>query len=140
MSTTVKFRILPSGADESQSRRAVSLHEANANIDDDSNVVSLPSASQPSSTAQVVNGKTTWTVLLYLTSAAEGAVGGATVFFPHNRKSEKEAIVIAPETGMLLLHKHGDDCLLVSLTSLSPPSRPPLVISKPITAYTAIYR
>ncbi|KAI5464094.1 hypothetical protein BGZ63DRAFT_376897 [Mariannaea sp. PMI_226] len=56
--------------------------------------------------------KTTWTLLLYLTSAAEGCVGGETVFYPHDRKSSKEEIAVPLETGMLLLHKHGDDCLL----------------------------
>ncbi|KAH6888034.1 hypothetical protein B0T10DRAFT_460687 [Thelonectria olida] len=56
--------------------------------------------------------KTTWTLLLYLTSAAEGCVGGETVFYPHDRKSPKEEIVAPLETGMVLLHKHGDDCLL----------------------------
>jgi hypothetical protein len=58
--------------------------------------------------------KTTWTLLLYLTSAAEGCVGGETVFYPHDRKSLKEEIAVPLETGMVLLHKHGDDCLLVS--------------------------
>ncbi|RYP63515.1 hypothetical protein DL769_006936 [Monosporascus sp. CRB-8-3] len=78
-------------------------------LDDDSQLVTLPSATEPSGT---VTAKTTWTLLLYLTSGAEGCIGGETAFYPHDRKSEKEAIVIAPETGMLLLHKHGDDCLL----------------------------
>ncbi|KAL7938226.1 hypothetical protein V8C35DRAFT_291297 [Trichoderma chlorosporum] len=56
--------------------------------------------------------KTTWTLLLYLTSSAEGCIGGETVFYPHDRKSAAEEIAVSPETGMLLLHKHGDDCLL----------------------------
>ncbi|KAI0867500.1 hypothetical protein GGS24DRAFT_515398 [Hypoxylon argillaceum] len=59
-----------------------------------------------------ISAKTTWTALLYLTSAADGVVGGETVFYPHDRKSAREELVIAPETGMLLLHKHGDNCLL----------------------------
>ncbi|KAK4080499.1 hypothetical protein Trihar35433_1604 [Trichoderma harzianum] len=58
--------------------------------------------------------KTTWTLLLYLTSSAEGCIGGETVFYPHDRKSAAEEIAVSLETGMLLLHKHGDDCLLVS--------------------------
>ncbi|OLN96649.1 hypothetical protein CCHL11_00575, partial [Colletotrichum chlorophyti] len=62
-----------------------------------------------------VTCKTTWTLLLYLTSSAEGCVGGETVFFPNDRRSAKEEIPVALETGMLLLHKHGDDCMLVSL-------------------------
>lgn len=72
--------------------------------DDDSNYLMLDS----------VSVKTTWTLLLYLTSAAEGCIGGETVFYPHDRKSAAEEIAVSLETGMLLLHKHGDDCLLVS--------------------------
>ncbi|KAK1710442.1 hypothetical protein BDP67DRAFT_103398 [Colletotrichum lupini] len=75
---------------------------------DDSNKVSLniDASSGP------VTCKTTWTLLLYLTSSAEGCVGGETVFFPNDRRSAKEEIPVALETGMLLLHKHGDDCML----------------------------
>ncbi|KAI8275504.1 hypothetical protein K4K59_010234 [Colletotrichum sp. SAR11_240] len=75
---------------------------------DDSNNVSL--ALDPS--AGTVPCKTTWTLLLYLTSSAEGCVGGETVFFPNDRRSAKEEIPVALETGMALLHKHGDDCML----------------------------
>lgn len=73
-------------------------------IDDDSNNLILDD----------VPAKTTWTLLLYLTSSAEGCIGGETVFYPHDRKSAAEEIAVSLETGMLLLHKHGDDCLLVS--------------------------
>ncbi|KAM3557237.1 hypothetical protein MY1884_004623 [Beauveria asiatica] len=61
---------------------------------------------------KTVQARTTWTLLLYLTAASEGCIGGETVFYPHDRQSEAEAICVAPQTGMLLLHKHGDDCLL----------------------------
>lgn len=77
-------------------------------VDDDCNDVTLPT--EPPTPA-----RTTWTLLLYLTSAAEGCVGGETVFYPRDRKSSAEEIAVPPETGMLLLHKHGADCLLVSL-------------------------
>ncbi|CEJ90609.1 Putative Prolyl 4-hydroxylase, alpha subunit [[Torrubiella] hemipterigena] len=60
----------------------------------------------------LVAARTTWTLLLYLTSSAEGCIGGETVFYPHDRQSAKEEIAVALETGTLLLHKHGDDCLL----------------------------
>lgn len=80
--------------------------------DDESNVLTL--STKPSPTPV----KTTWTILLYLTSPATGCVGGETVFYPDElpgRKSpiEKE-IIVGLETGMLLLHKHGNDCMLVS--------------------------
>lgn len=58
-----------------------------------------------------VKGKTTWTLLIYLTTCE----GGETVFYPDptTRKGpQPEPIVIGLETGMALLHKHGDDCLL----------------------------
>jgi hypothetical protein len=51
------------------------------------------------------------------------SIGGETVFYPHDRRSAKEEIVVTPETGMLLLHKHGDDCMLVSAT---PPGARPM--------------
>ncbi|POR38958.1 Prolyl 4-hydroxylase, alpha subunit [Tolypocladium paradoxum] len=72
---------------------------------DDHNHLTLPT--EPPTPA-----RTTWTLLLYLTSAAEGCVGGETVFYPHDRQSRAEEIAVPLETGMLLLHKHGDDCLL----------------------------
>ncbi|KAI2610458.1 hypothetical protein GGR54DRAFT_376976 [Hypoxylon sp. NC1633] len=77
---------------------------------DDSNLVTLPHTNEQHS--GTIRTKTTWTLLLYLTSSAEGCVGGETVFHPLERKSPKEEIAVAPETGLLLLHKHGDDCLL----------------------------
>jgi len=55
--------------------------------------------------------RTTWTLLVYLTTCE----GGETVFYPEvARRGEKtpEPIVVGLETGMALLHKHGDDCLL----------------------------
>ncbi|RBR06005.1 uncharacterized protein FIESC28_11227 [Fusarium coffeatum] len=73
---------------------------------DDSNTLTLP-LDPP------IPVKTTWTLLLYLTSAAEGCVGGETVFYPRDRRSPREEIAVPLDTGMLLLHKHGDDCLLV---------------------------
>ncbi|KAL8387333.1 hypothetical protein RB595_009981 [Gaeumannomyces hyphopodioides] len=60
-----------------------------------------------------IPAKTTWTLLLYLTSAADGGcAGGETVFYTRDRVSAKEEVAVAPETGLLLLHKHGDDCML----------------------------
>ncbi|KAJ4147875.1 hypothetical protein LMH87_002376 [Akanthomyces muscarius] len=73
---------------------------------DESNNVTLEIDDRP------VQARTTWTLLLYLTSASEGCVGGETVFYPHDRQSEAEAMPVSLQTGMLLLHKHGDDCLL----------------------------
>ncbi|KEY68674.1 hypothetical protein S7711_00548 [Stachybotrys chartarum IBT 7711] len=73
---------------------------------DDSNIVELPST--PAGSA-----RTTWTLLLYLTSSTEGCVGGETVFYTHDRQVPAEEIAVQLETGLLLLHKHGQDCLLV---------------------------
>ncbi|KAJ9155355.1 Prolyl 4-hydroxylase, alpha subunit [Pleurostoma richardsiae] len=74
---------------------------------DDSNSLTVQS-----DTLEKIPAKTTWTLLLYLTSAAEGCIGGETVFYPNDSKSPRNAIAVPPETGMLLLHKHGDDCML----------------------------
>lgn len=79
-------------------------------IDDDSNNVTVDTAHGP------VSAKTTWTLLLYLTSAADGCLGGETVFFPDDVRKTTNEFAVTPETGMLLLHKHGNDCMLVSLT------------------------
>lgn len=59
-----------------------------------------------------------------MTSPATGCQGGETVFYPDEipgKQSpiEKE-IVVGLETGMLLLHKHGNDCMLVSALALVP--------------------
>ncbi|KAI1488378.1 hypothetical protein F5X96DRAFT_680508 [Biscogniauxia mediterranea] len=77
---------------------------------DDANLVTLPAGIGPSS--EGIPAKTTWTLLLYLTSSLEGLAGGETIFYPNDRKSPKEEIAVAPETGMLLLHRHGENCLL----------------------------
>ncbi|KAH9895531.1 hypothetical protein F4778DRAFT_276263 [Xylariomycetidae sp. FL2044] len=76
---------------------------------DDSNLVTMP---RPTNSSDIIRTRTTWTLLLYLTSSAEGCIGGETVFYPRDHKSANEEIPVALETGMLLLHKHGDDCLL----------------------------
>ncbi|GAP90205.2 putative L-ascorbic acid binding protein [Rosellinia necatrix] len=75
---------------------------------DDYNLVDVPSDDGSES----IRARTTWTALLYLTSAADGVLGGETVFYPNDRKSPQEELVVAPESGMLLLHRHGDNCLL----------------------------
>ena len=89
--------------------------------DDESNVLTLNTKPIPTP------AKTTWTLLLYLTSPATGCQGGETVFYPDDLPGKKNPIekevVVGLETGMLLLHKHGNDCMLVSdhilfLTSL----------------------
>lgn len=77
--------------------------------DDDSNTIT-----SEFDRGKPITTKTTWTLLLYLTSAADGCRGGETVFFPNDRRVAKEEVAVAPETGMVLLHKHGDDCMLVS--------------------------
>ncbi|OJD34804.1 oxoglutarate iron-dependent oxygenase [Diplodia corticola] len=65
-----------------------------------------------------IQARTTWTLLLYLTSPATGCLGGETVFYPDPPKkaSKKdpppEPIVVGLEVGMALLHKHGADCML----------------------------
>ncbi|PMD57535.1 uncharacterized protein K444DRAFT_644412 [Hyaloscypha bicolor E] len=62
--------------------------------------------------------KTTWTLLLYLTSPATGCQGGETVFYPDEivipgkKNVVEEPVVVGLETGMVLLHKHGNDCML----------------------------
>ena len=81
---------------------------------DDSNTLTLAS---PSSSPDLspVQAKTTWTLLLYLTSSATGCEGGETVFYPEaasKRERAPEPVVVGLEVGMALLHRHGRECLL----------------------------
>ena len=78
------------------------LH-ADGEPDDDYNLVALPT--EPPTPA-----RTTWTLLIYLTGPSTGCAGGETVFYPDERGAE--LIAVAPEPGLALLHKHGNDCLL----------------------------
>ena len=51
--------------------------------------------------------------MVYLTGAADGVVGGETVFYTESSKTKKsEEIVVNLARGLALLHKHGRDCLL----------------------------
>ncbi|KAF2087766.1 hypothetical protein K490DRAFT_65605 [Saccharata proteae CBS 121410] len=77
---------------------------------DDANNVTLPG---PPATP----GRTTWTLLLYLTSPSTGCIGGETVFYPDPpKKSKKEPppkpVVVNLEVGTALLHRHGAECML----------------------------
>ncbi|KAF2119421.1 hypothetical protein BDV96DRAFT_486390 [Lophiotrema nucula] len=77
---------------------------------DDFNNVNIP-GSPP------IHARTTWTLLLYLTSPATGCLGGETVFYPEpSKKKSKEAppgpFVVDLEVGLALLHRHGADCML----------------------------
>ena len=82
---------------------------ANGKLDDDSNLVALPGP-------PMISARTTWTLLLYLTSPATGCVGGETVFYPDVPKKSKapapEPFVVNLDTGLALLHRHGADCML----------------------------
>lgn len=70
-------------------------------------------------TVSDVSAKTTWTLLLYLTSPATGCLGGETVFYPEpevGKKRSKEPppapFLVELEVGMALLHRHGAQCML----------------------------
>jgi len=79
--------------------------------DDDSNNIAFPSTSSLAATP----AKTTWTLLLYLTSPATGCEGGETVFYPdppRKREAAPPPVIAGLEVGMALLHRHGKDCML----------------------------
>lgn len=79
--------------------------------DDDSNNITF---SSPDST-EPIKAKTTWTLLLYLTSPATGCTGGETVFYPDplsKREATPAPVVVGLDVGMALLHRHGQDCML----------------------------
>lgn len=72
---------------------------------DDANVITHPKGP----------ARTTWTLLLYLTSPVTGCEGGETVFYPEpasKRDPTPEPVVAELEVGMALLHRHGNECML----------------------------
>ncbi|KAK0867432.1 hypothetical protein LTS02_004169 [Friedmanniomyces endolithicus] len=78
---------------------------------DDSNNISFPTSTSTTS----IPARTTWTLLIYLSSPATGCQGGETVFYPETpgkRQSTPPPVVADLEVGMALLHRHGKDCLL----------------------------
>jgi hypothetical protein len=84
--------------------------------DDESNLLLFPTHPTAPSRSPVP-ARTTWTLLLYLTSPATGCEGGQTIFYPEEtysglKSKVKEKVVVELETGMLLLHKHGNECML----------------------------
>ncbi|KAJ5683354.1 hypothetical protein N7462_006519 [Penicillium macrosclerotiorum] len=64
----------------------------------------------PAGATRAAPARTTWTLLVYLTTCA----GGETVFYPEATRAEPRpaALAVAPEVGMALLHRHGDACML----------------------------
>ncbi|KAH6870400.1 hypothetical protein BKA58DRAFT_176257 [Alternaria rosae] len=79
---------------------------------DDSNNVTIQAPGSPP-----VSTRTTWTLLIYLTSPATGCTGGETVFYPDPPKKKSRDPPPAPfvvdlEIGLALLHRHGPDCML----------------------------
>jgi hypothetical protein len=79
---------------------------ANAVLDGEANNITFT----PSSSHKAVPARTTWTLLVYLTSST----GGETIFYPEPTRANRnpEPIIVAPEVGMALLHRHGDHCML----------------------------
>ncbi|RMJ20775.1 hypothetical protein PHISP_08356, partial [Aspergillus sp. HF37] len=69
---------------------------------DDSNTLTFPS--NPPKAA-----RTTWTLLIYLSTSK----GGETVFYPEATRENRnhEPVSVAPEAGLALLHRHGERCL-----------------------------
>lgn len=85
--------------------------------DDESNNLAFPSQVPGGAS---IPARTTWTLLLYLTSPATGCKGGETVFYPEPPAKAKKArdqpspgpAVAHLEVGLALLHRHGKDCML----------------------------
>ncbi|KAJ5290371.1 uncharacterized protein N7443_010624 [Penicillium atrosanguineum] len=64
----------------------------------------------PLGAAKSMPARTTWTLLIYLTTCS----GGETVFLPEPTRADRnpEPITVVPEMGMALFHRHGDQCML----------------------------
>lgn len=71
-----------------------------------------------------IKGRTTWTLLVYLSGRETGCEGGETVFWPdedsaggfgkgRGENGDGQGEVVAEmEVGLALLHRHGRECLL----------------------------
>lgn len=95
------------------SPKCANIRIAHSILDDESNTLTFAAPDAPQ-----VPAKTTWTLLLYLTSPVTGCIGGETVFYPEPKKTNAknepapEPVVVELEVGMALLHRHGADCML----------------------------
>lgn len=56
--------------------------------------------------------RTRWTLLLYITGVEGGLEGGETIFHLDDGKRKGESVKSMPCRGQLLLHRHGDACML----------------------------
>lgn len=91
---------------------------------DESNFVQVEDMTTNPEKPRVKRGVTKWTLLIYLTGEDQGEVaGGATMFYPEigvpvgtkyksGSNNTKNALQVNLEKGTMLLHKHGQDCLL----------------------------
>ncbi|ODV96353.1 hypothetical protein PACTADRAFT_41543 [Pachysolen tannophilus NRRL Y-2460] len=83
-------------------------HYFGKHYDDDVNSTVLDSTNDTNN-KKILNGRTKWTMLMYLTGDEE-FTGGNTIFYPAT--SNGVLVDLHPSKGMVLLHKHGQDCLL----------------------------
>ncbi|KAG0705898.1 hypothetical protein DFH29DRAFT_904203 [Suillus ampliporus] len=56
--------------------------------------------------------KSEWIVLVYLTGIEDGIEGGETLFYKDERGKPRETIVAPLTRGTVLLHRHGNECML----------------------------
>lgn len=67
--------------------------------------------SNKATSPQGVAGKTTWTLLVYLTACE----GGETAFYPERvskRDKQPDPVLVDPQAGSALFHRHYPECLL----------------------------
>ncbi|KAG2367517.1 hypothetical protein BDR07DRAFT_1393475 [Suillus spraguei] len=60
----------------------------------------------------LTEARSEWTVLVYLTGIEDGVEGGETLFYKDERGKPRETIVAPLTRGTVLLHRHGNECLL----------------------------
>nr|POF01380.1 hypothetical protein CFP56_21328 [Quercus suber] len=79
--------------------------------DDESKNIWFPSVMVPNA----IPARTTWTLLIYLSSPVTGCIGGETVFYPeapNKRMADPSPVIVDLRIGTALLHRHGRECLL----------------------------
>jgi len=60
----------------------------------------------------ITGAKSEWTLLIYLTGVEDGVEGGETLFYREERGKAREVIRPTLKRGTILLHRHGQECML----------------------------
>lgn len=60
----------------------------------------------------LTGAKSEWTLLIYLSGVEDNVRGGETIFYKEEKGKPREEIVPSLTRGTVLLHRHGQECML----------------------------